>query len=176
LSIYRLGDLVPQLPANGDYWVAPNAVVLGNVRLGKNASIWFGAVLRGDNELIDIGEGSNIQDNSVLHTDPGCPLTLGANVTVGHQVMLHGCTIGDNSLVGIGSVILNRTRIGNNCLIGANTLIGEGKEIPDNSMVIGSPGRVIRTLDEGAAAMLRFSAEHYVENWKRYAKELAPYK
>jgi carbonic anhydrase/acetyltransferase-like protein (isoleucine patch superfamily) len=176
MSVYRLGDFVPDLPGSNEHWIAPNAVVLGRVRLLKNASIWFGAVLRGDTEWIEVGENSNVQDNSVLHTDPGCPLTLGANVTVGHQVMLHGCTIGDGSLIGIGSVILNRTKIGKNCLIGANTLIGEGKDIPDNSMVIGSPGKVIRTLDENAAALLKLSADHYVANWQRYAKELSPYK
>jgi carbonic anhydrase/acetyltransferase-like protein (isoleucine patch superfamily) len=175
MPVYRLGDYVPDLPGSGEYWIAPNAVVLGRVRLLKNASVWFGAVVRGDTEWIEIGENANIQDNSVLHTDPGCPLTIGANVTVGHQVMLHGCTIGDGSLVGIGAVVLNRTKIGKNCLIGANTLIGEGKEIPDNSMVLGSPGRVIRTLDENAAALLKLSADHYVGNWKRYANELAPY-
>jgi carbonic anhydrase/acetyltransferase-like protein (isoleucine patch superfamily) len=163
---------VPDVPAPAEHWIAPNAVVLGRVRLLKNASVWFGAVLRGDTEWIEIGENSNIQDNSVLHTDPGCPLTVGKDVTVGHQVMLHGCTIGDGSLVGIGSVILNRTRIGRNCLIGANTLIGEGKDIPDNSMVIGSPGKVIRTLDENAAALLKLSADHYVNNWRRFAAEL----
>jgi carbonic anhydrase/acetyltransferase-like protein (isoleucine patch superfamily) len=175
MSVYRLGDFVPDLPGADEYWVAPNAVVVGRVRLLRNASVWFGAVLRGDTEWIEVGENSNIQDNSVLHTDPGCPLTIGANVTVGHQVMLHGCTIGDGSLIGIGSIVLNRTKIGRNCLIGANTLIGEGKDIPDNSMVLGSPGRVVRTLDETAAALLKLSADHYAGNWRRFAKELAPY-
>ena len=174
MSVYALGDFVPDLPAEGTYWIAPNAVVLGRVRLLKDASVWFGATLRGDTEWIEVGEGSNIQDGSVLHTDPGCPLTIGRNVTVGHQVMLHGCTIGDNSLVGIGSIILNRTKIGRNCLIGANTLIGEGKDIPDNSMVIGSPGKVIRSIDDAAAALLAMSAEHYVHNWKRFARDLRP--
>jgi carbonic anhydrase/acetyltransferase-like protein (isoleucine patch superfamily) len=174
MAVYRLGDLVPDLPAQHAHWIAPNAVVLGRVRLLANASVWFGAVLRGDTEWIEVGENSNVQDNSVLHTDPGCPLTIGRNVTIGHQVMLHGCTIGDGSLIGIGAVILNRTKIGKNCLIGANTLIGEGKDIPDNSMVIGSPGRVIRTLDESAATLLKLSADHYVANWRRFASDLAP--
>ncbi|HMM14296.1 MAG TPA: gamma carbonic anhydrase family protein [Parvibaculum sp.] len=174
MAIYALGGVRPQLPAEGDYWVAPNAQVMGNVRLERNASVWFGAVLRGDNELITVGENSNVQDGSVLHTDPGSPLTIGANVTIGHMVMLHGCTIGDGSLVGIGSIILNNTRIGKNCLIGANTLIAEGKEIPDNSMVLGAPGRVIRTLTDEQAAALRLSADHYVQNWKRYAREMTP--
>lgn len=174
MAIYALGGVRPQLPAEGDYWVAPNAQVMGNVRLERNASVWFGAVLRGDNELITVGENSNVQDGSVLHTDPGSPLTIGANVTIGHMVMLHGCTIGDGSLVGIGSIILNNTRIGKNCLIGANTLIAEGKEIPDNSMVLGAPGRVIKTLTDEQAAALRLSADHYVQNWKRYAREMTP--
>lgn len=168
MAVYGLGEMKPQLPEDGDYWVAPTATVIGNVRLLKGASVWFGATIRGDNELITIGEGSNVQDNSVLHTDPGAPLTIGTDVTVGHLVMLHGCTIGDGTLVGIGSVILNRARIGKNCLIGANSFIGEGKEIPDNSMVLGAPGRVVRELDEGMAAILKASAQHYVENWRRY--------
>ena len=172
MPVYALGDVRPQLPAEGSYWIAPDAQVMGNVTLHKNASVWFAAVLRGDNEMITIGENSNVQDGSVLHTDPGSPLTLGKNVTIGHKVMLHGCTVGDNSLIGIGSIILNNTKIGKNCLIGANTLIAEGKEIPDNSMVLGVPGRVVRTLSEDQAAGLALSAMHYVENWQRYAKEL----
>jgi carbonic anhydrase/acetyltransferase-like protein (isoleucine patch superfamily) len=141
MNVYDLGAAVPALPADDEYWIAPNAVVLGNVILKKNASIWFGAVVRGDNDPIVIGENSNVQDGSVLHTDVGSPLTIGANVTVGHMVMLHGCAIGDNSLVGIGSIILNGAVIGRNCLIGAGALITEGKVIADNSMVIGAPGR-----------------------------------
>jgi carbonic anhydrase/acetyltransferase-like protein (isoleucine patch superfamily) len=173
-NVYRLGAATPQLPPEGQYWIAPNAVVLGNVILKQNASIWFGATLRGDNDPIIVGENSNVQDGSVLHTDAGVPLTIGANVTIGHMVMLHGCTIGDGSLIGIGSVVLNGAKIGKGCLIGANSLITEGKEIPDHSMVMGSPGKVVRTLDEGAVAMLAMSAAHYVENWKRYAAELEP--
>lgn len=172
MAVYALGDVRPELPADGSYWVAPNAVVIGNVKLLHNASVWFGATIRGDNDPIIIGENSNVQDNSVLHTDHGAPLTIGSNVTVGHLVMLHGCTIGDGSLIGIGSIILNKTRIGKNCLIGANTFIGENKEIPDNSVVMGAPGKVVRQLDERAALMLRVGAEHYVENWKRYASGL----
>lgn len=172
MPIYSLGDMNPDLPADGAYWIAPNATVLGNVRLLKNASVWFGATIRGDNDLITVGENSNIQDGSVLHTDHGVQLTIGSNVTVGHLVMLHGCTIGDNTLVGIGSVILNRARIGKNCLIGANTFIGEGKEIPDNSMVLGAPGRVIRQIDAKMEQVLAGSAQHYVENWQRYKAEL----
>ena len=145
---------------------------MGRVKLETNASVWWGAVLRGDNELITIGENANVQDGSVLHTDMGSPLTIGKNVTIGHMVMLHGCTIGEGTLIGIGSVVLNNTKIGKNCLIGANTLIPEGKEIPDNSMVLGSPGKVVRELGEDNAKMLEASAQHYVENWQRYAREL----
>jgi len=173
-NVYRLGDRCPTLPPEGEYWIAPNAVVLGNVILKQNASIWFGAILRGDNDPIIVGENTNIQDGSVLHTDVGSPLTIGANVTVGHKVMLHGCTIGDGSLIGIGSIILNGARIGRGCLIGANALITEGKEIPDNSLVMGAPGKVVRALDEAAAAMLSLSAAHYVENWRRYTRDLYP--
>jgi carbonic anhydrase/acetyltransferase-like protein (isoleucine patch superfamily) len=174
MAVYSLDGVTPQVPVDGDWWVAPTATVIGNVKMLPGSSVWFGATIRGDNELITIGEGSNVQDNSVLHTDPGAPLTIEKNVTVGHLVMLHGCTIGEGTLVGIGSVILNRARIGKNCLIGANTFIGEGKEIPDNSMVLGAPGKVIRTLDEGMAAILRGSAEHYVANWRRYKAGLKP--
>ena len=172
MTVYSLDGVTPQMPADGEWWIAPSATVIGNVKLLKGASVWFGATIRGDNELITIGENSNVQDGSVLHTDPGAPLTIGTNVTVGHLVMLHGCTIGDGTLVGIGSVFLNRARIGKNCLIGANTFIGEGKEIPDNSMVLGAPGKVIRELDAGMAEVLKGSATHYVENWRRYAAGL----
>ena len=172
--VYDLGSENVRLPPDGEYWIAPNAVVLGNVTLQKNASVWFGAILRGDNDPIVIGENSNIQDGSVLHTDIGTPLTIGRDVTVGHMAMLHGCTIGDNSLIGIGAVVLGGARIGKNCLIGAKALITEGKEIPDNSLVMGAPGKVVRTLDAVAAEGIRLSAAHYVENWKRYARELKP--
>jgi len=173
-NVYILGDTSPTLPQEGEYWIAPSATVLGNVILKKNSSVWFNAVLRGDNDPIVVGENSNVQDGSILHTDLGSPLTIGRDVTIGHMVMLHGCTIGDNTLIGIGSIILNGAKIGRNCLIGANSLITEGKEIPDNSMVMGSPGKVVRTLDEAASAMMTLSAAHYVENWKRYAKDLRP--
>ena len=172
MSVYNLGDVAPELPGPDEYWIAPNAAVMGNVILKKNASVWFGATIRGDNDPIIIGENSNVQDGSVLHTDTGSPLTIGANVTVGHMVMLHGCSIGDNSLVGIGSIILNGAKIGKNCLIGANVLITEGKEIPDNSLVMGAPGKVIREVSEGQARMLAGGAMHYVANWQRYKREL----
>ena len=155
-----------------EHYVAPNAMLIGSVVLEDRASVWFNAVLRGDNEPIMVGEGSNIQDACVLHTDPGCPLTLGKGVTIGHMVMLHGCTIGENSLIGIKSVILNHVKIGKNCLIGANTLLPEGKEIPDGSLVMGSPGRVIRQLTDEQIETLKHSAEHYVENMRRYRREL----
>ncbi len=157
-----------------DYWIAPTAVVIGSVRLHKNASIWWGAVLRADNEPITIGANSNIQDGSVLHTDEGIPLVVGANVTVGHMVMLHGCSIGEGSLIGIGAVILNNARIGRNCIIGAKTLIGEGKEIPDNSLVMGIPGKVVRTVTPEMAARTAEGVHHYVANWQRYKAGLLP--
>ena len=173
MGVYNLGNVTPELPNDDEYWIAPNAAVIGRVVLKKNASVWFGATLRGDNDPIVVGENSNVQDGSVLHTDTGSPLTIGANVTVGHMVMLHGCTIGDNSLVGIGSIILNGAKIGKNCLIGANCLITEGKEIPDNSLVMGAPGKVVREISPEQAAMLAGGAMHYVENWKRYRQALA---
>lgn len=173
MSVYNLGNVTPELPNDDEYWIAPTAAVMGNVILKKNASIWWSATLRGDNDPIIIGENSNVQDGSVLHTDHGAPLTLGANVTVGHLVMLHGCTIGDGSLVGIGSIVLNGAKIGKNCLIGANCLITEGKEIPDNSLVMGAPGKVVRELSPEQAARVAIGAQHYVENWKRYKRELS---
>ena len=157
---------------SGDNWVAPNATIIGDVKLEKNTSIWFNATLRGDIENIYVGEGSNVQDGSVLHTDPGYPLKIGRNVTVGHLVMLHGCTIGDNSLIGIGAVILNNAKIGNNCVIGAKSLITENKEIPDNSLVVGSPGRVIRKVTHEEAKAIKENAIRYQENWKKYSKSL----
>jgi carbonic anhydrase/acetyltransferase-like protein (isoleucine patch superfamily) len=168
--IYALGDSEPEFL--GEYWVADNATLIGKVVLEDKASVWFNAVLRGDNELITVGEESNIQDGSVLHTDPGMPLVIGKGVTVGHKVMLHGCTIGDNSLIGINSVILNGARIGRNCLIGANTLIPEGKEIPDGSLVMGSPGKVVRELPEEAIKGLTMSAQGYVANARRFREGL----
>ena len=172
MAIYALGNVTPVFPETDNYWVAPDAQVMGNIVLKENASVWFGAVLRGDNDPIVIGENSNVQDGAVLHTDIGCPLTLGANVTVGHQAMLHGCTVGDNSLIGIGATVLNGAKIGRNCLIGAHALVGEGKEIPDNSMVLGMPGKVVRELGEDNEKMMLLSANIYVENWKRFKETL----
>ena len=174
MSVYNLGNVTPLLPNDDEYWIAPNAAVMGRVILHKNASVWFGATLRGDNDPITIGEGSNVQDGSVLHTDTGSPLTIGKNVTVGHMVILHSCAVGDNSLVGMGSVLLTGARIGNNCLIGANTLIAEGKVIPDNSVVVGAPGRIIRQVGEREMAILKASAQVYVQNWQRFRRDLKP--
>ena len=164
-------DLEDKKPKNsGENWVAPNATIIGDVTLEKNSSVWFNAVIRGDNENIHVGEGSNVQDGSVLHTDPGCPLRIGKDVTIGHIVMLHGCTIGDNSLIGIGAVILNNAKIGKNCIIGAKALITENKEIEDNSLVVGAPGRVIRKLTDEEIGKITENAKHYQDNWKRYVK------
>ena len=176
MPIYALGSVQPTLFDDGDpdsaCWVAPSATVIGNVTLHLRSSVWFGAVIRGDNEPITVGEGSNVQDLAMCHTDPGCPLTIGKNCTIGHQATLHGCTIGDNSLVGMGAMVMNGAVIGQNCLIGANALVPEGKNIPDNSLVIGAPGKIIRQLDEAAIAGLRLSAEHYSANAKRFRSEL----
>lgn len=170
MPIYRLGEKAPQLAPS--VWIAPSATVIGDVRLAENVSIWWNVVLRGDNDPIIIGENSNIQDGSVLHTDEGIPLTIGRDVTVGHMVMLHGCTIGDGSLIGMGSIVLNGATIGKNCLIGAGTLIPEGKVIPDNSLVVGSPGRVVHELTEKHIARMAHSAEHYVNNALHYQQFL----
>ena len=168
---YRLGDRCVEIKGD-DYFIADNAAVIGSVVLENNVSVWFNVVIRGDNDLITIGENSNIQDLSMLHTDVGYKLTIGKGVTVGHKVMLHGCTIGDHSLIGINSVVLNGAKIGKHCLIGANTLIAEGKEIPDGSMVIGSPGKIVKQLSEQQKMFLEMSATHYVENFKRFNREL----
>jgi len=166
MAIYELDGVAPEVAASA--WVADSAEVMGNVQLAEDASIWFGAVLRGDCESISIGEGSNIQDASVLHADLGKPLVVGRYVTVGHQVMLHGCTIGDESLIGIGAVVLNGAKIGRNCLVGAGALITEGKEFPDGSMIIGSPAKAVRQLTPEQIEGLRRSAQHYVDNARRF--------
>ncbi len=173
MTIYALDGVSAELPEEGAYWIAPDAAVIGRVRLERHASIWFGAVLRGDNELILVGENSNVQDGCVLHTDLGAPLTIGANCTIGHKAILHGCTVGGNSLVGMGATILNHAKIGRNCLIGAHALVTEGKVIPDNSLVMGAPAKVVRELTAEAIANLPKSAAGYVRNWQRFAKGLA---
>jgi carbonic anhydrase/acetyltransferase-like protein (isoleucine patch superfamily) len=172
MAVYALDGFAPELPGGGAFWIAPDAAVIGKVRLRRMASVWFGAVLRGDNEWITIGENSNVQDGAVLHTDPGLELTVGRNCTIGHKAILHGCEVGENTLIGMGAVILNRARIGSNCLIGANALITEGKVIPDNSLVMGQPGKVMGELNEEAIAGLTRSAEGYVRNWQRFARGL----
>ena len=167
--IHQLGEKTVQ--REGKNWVADSAKVLGDVLLKNDSSIWFGAVLRGDIERITVGEGSNVQDNSVIHTDPGCPVNIGSNVTIGHLVMLHGCTIHDDSLIGIGATILNKSVIGKNCIIGANSLIPENKTIPDRSLVMGSPGKIIRQLTDEEVVAVIDNAKRYAANWKRYEKE-----
>ena len=172
MPIYALEDVEPELPPAGQYWIAPTAILIGKVRLLRGASIWWGAVLRGDNEWITVGENSNVQDLSVLHTDPGNPVTIGANCTVGHRVIVHSATIGDGSLIGMGSTLLNRCRIGRDCLVGANTLVTEGKEFPDGSMILGAPARIGRKLGDAELAMLKMSTASYVHNQRRFREQL----
>ncbi|QGG90470.1 gamma carbonic anhydrase family protein [Agrobacterium sp. MA01] len=174
MPLYRLGDKAPVLPAADRFWLAPDAQVIGDVCLGEDVGIWFGAVLRGDNDPIVIGAGTNIQDGVMVHTDPGKGVTIGEGCTIGHHAIIHGCTIGNNSLVGMGATVLNGARIGDNCLVGANALITEGKSFPDNSLIVGSPARAIRELDAATIAGLRLSAENYVRNWRRFARDLHP--
>ena len=174
MPVYALGDAAPVLPPQGQFWIAPNAQVMGRVILKTDASIWWGCTLRGDNELITLGENVNVQDGSVIHTDLGIPVVLERNVSVGHLVMLHGCTIGENSLIGIGAIILNRAVVGRNCLIGAGALVPEGKHIPDGSLVLGVPGKVVRHMTEADIANNTWIAEHYVERSAAYRKGLKP--
>lgn len=171
MSIYEFESHRPQLPGDEPYYIAPSAQVIGKVTIGRLSSVWFNAVIRGDNDPITIGEETSIQDNCVLHTDPGFPMTIGNRVTVGHLAMLHGCRIGDGSLIGMGATVMNGTVVGRNCIVGAHALIGEGKEIPDNSMVLGAPGRVVKTLGPEAEAMLAKAAAAYVDKVHRYARQ-----
>ena len=166
MAIYQLDDLSPAI--HDSAWVADSAAVMGNVTLSEDSSVWFGVVIRGDTETITVGKGSNIQDNSVLHADHGMPLVIGDNVTVGHQVMLHGCTIGDGSLIGIQAVVLNGAKIGKNCLVGAGSLVTEGKEFPDGCMILGSPAKAVRQLTDAQIEGLKMSAQHYIDNARRY--------
>ncbi len=172
MAVYALGDHAPRLPADGSYWVAPDANVIGRVTMRADSSVWFGATVRGDVEDITIGERSNVQDGAVLHADQGVPLVIGPDCTIGHLAMLHGCDVGEGTLIGIGAVVLNRAKIGKGCIIGAKAFIAEGKEIPDYSLVMGAPGKVVRALDEATAAFLKASAAHYVENWRRFKTSL----
>ena len=174
MALYELDGKRVQAPPAGQFWVAPNATVLGNVRLGRDVSIWFGAVVRGDNDMIDIGEGTNVQDGAVLHCDPGFPLTIGPRSLIGHQAMVHGCTIGTNTLIGIGAIVLNGCKIGDNCIIGAHTILGENKEIPSGSLVVGVPGRVVKQCTPAQIAKVRQDVADYIENGRRFAKGLKP--
>ncbi len=172
--IYELDGERPDLPEADRCWIAPNATLIGKVRLKRDTSVWFGAVLRGDNEWIELGTRSQIQDNATLHTDPGFPLTIGPDCVIGHNVILHGCTIGANSLVGMGAILLNGARIGENCLVGAGALVTEGKTFPDNALIVGAPARAIRTLDDTAIKMIAAGAEIYVRRSRQYAQGLKP--
>lgn len=170
MPIYELDGQQPELPAGGRYYIAETAVIIGKVRLLADASVWFGSVLRGDNEWIEVGERSNVQENCTFHVDPGFPLTIGPRCTIGHNVVLHGCTIGAGSLVGMGGIILNGARIGENCLVGAGALVTEGKTFPDNSLIVGSPARAVRTLDEKGLAGIRHGSDWYVKRAEQYKK------
>ena len=172
MPIYELNGEKPALPEAGRYWVAPDAHVIGRVRIGHDVGVWFCAVIRGDNDTITIGDRTNIQEGAMLHVDEGYPMTIGEGVTIGHHAIVHGCTIGANSLIGMGATVLNGARIGRNCLVGANALITEGKEFPDNSLIVGAPARAVRTLDDAAVEGLRTSATIYVANWRRFATGL----
>ncbi|MDQ0320636.1 carbonic anhydrase/acetyltransferase-like protein (isoleucine patch superfamily) [Pararhizobium capsulatum DSM 1112] len=172
MPLYALGPKRPETPQKGGYWLAPDAHVIGDVILGEDVGIWFGAVLRGDNEPITVGARSNIQEGAVVHVDPGFPVTIGEGCTIGHRAIVHGCTIGSNTLVGMGATVLNGAVIGNNCLIGANALVTEGKVFPDNSLIVGAPAKAIRLLDDAAVEGLKKSAENYVRNWQRFSVSL----
>ena len=172
MPIYALDEFTPELPAKGRYFVAPGAHVIGRVRIGEDASVWFNAIVRGDTDLIDIGAGANVQDGCTLHTDPGFPLVIGANATIGHNVILHGCIVGEGALIGMGATILNGAKIGKNCLVGANALVTEGKEFPDNSLIVGAPARVARTLDEKQAGAGRMITAVYAARAKRFGAGL----
>ena len=174
MPIYAIDGIAPQFEDEASTWIAPDATLVGRIVIGPEVSVWFGVVIRGDNDPIRIGAGSNVQEHTVMHTDPGFPLTIGRNCTIGHRAMLHGCTIGDNSLIGMGAIVLNGARIGSNCLVGAGALVTEGKVFPDNSLIVGSPARAVRQLDEAAVARLTQSARHYVANGRRFKTGLKP--
>lgn len=174
MPLYAIDGIAPELEDEASIWIAPDAQVIGRVKLGRNCGVWFGAALRGDNEAIEIGADSNVQEHVIMHTDPGYGLRIGKGCTIGHRALLHGCTIGDNTLIGMGAIILNGARIGNNCLVGAGALVTEGKSFPDGSLIIGSPARVSRELDQAAIDRLKGSAAHYVANARRFKSELRP--
>jgi carbonic anhydrase/acetyltransferase-like protein (isoleucine patch superfamily) len=168
MPIYAIDGVEPRFEDKDSNWIAPDATLIGNIAVGRRVGFWFGVVVRGDNEQITIGEDTNVQEHTVMHTDPGYPLTIGKGCTIGHKAMLHGCTIGDNSLIGMGAIVLNGAKIGKNSLVGAGALVTEGKEFPDNSLIMGAPAKAVRTLDDAAAARLGRSAAHYVANGKRF--------
>jgi len=174
MPLYAIDGKAPQLEDADTNWIAPDATLIGDIRIGRNAGFWFGVVIRGDNEPITIGADTNVQEHTVMHTDPGFPLTIGEGCTIGHRALLHGCSIGDNSLIGMGAIVLNGARIGRNSLVGAGALVTENKVFPDNSLIVGSPAKVIRVLDEAAIERLRGSAAHYVANAKRFKAKLKP--
>jgi carbonic anhydrase/acetyltransferase-like protein (isoleucine patch superfamily) len=172
MPVYALGDIKPQLPAEGRYWIAPSAILIGDVVLHEDVGVWFGAVLRGDNERLSVGARSNIQEGVTMHTDAGLPLKIGADCTIGHNAILHSCTLGDRVLIGMGAIVLNGARIGRNCLVGAGSLVTENKSFADGSLIVGSPAKVVRSLDEATIALLQASSDRYVANWRRYAAGL----
>ncbi len=172
MTLYALDGIEPEFEDQSTNWIAPDASIIGKVRLGSNAGIWFGCVLRGDNELIDIGAGTNVQEHTVMHTDMGFPLTIGQGCTIGHRAMLHGCTIGNNCLIGIGAIVMNGAKIGDNSIVGAGALVTEGKEFPANSLIVGAPAKQVKTLGADAEDKLRWSSEHYVDNGKRFMRGL----
>jgi len=172
MAIYELDGQRPDLPADERYWIAETAAVIGTVRLKRDASVWYGASLRGDNEWVEVGERSNIQENCILHTDIGFPLTIGSGCTIGHSVILHGCTIADDSLIGMGAIVLNGVKIGRHCLVGAGAVVTEGKVFPDNSLIVGAPARAVREVNEKILQLIDESAQFYVNNWQRYRKGL----
>jgi len=174
MPLFSLGGLSPDMAPAGTCWVAETAVVIGKVKIKAGASVWFGAVLRGDNEWIEIGERSNIQDNCTLHTDPGFPLTVGEGCTIGHNAILHGCSIGANTLIGMGAILLNGAQIGSNCIVGAGALVSENKTVPNNTLVVGSPARKLRDNDEAAVKLIATAAEIYFDRWQNYAANLKP--
>ncbi|MEO9339029.1 gamma carbonic anhydrase family protein [Mesorhizobium sp. SB112] len=172
MPLYELDGKSPEFADEPTNWIAPDATIIGNVNIGRNVGVWFGSVIRGDNENITIGDDTNVQEHTIMHTDPSFPLTIGEGCTIGHRALLHGCTIGKNSLIGMGAIVLNGAKIGNNCLVGAGSLVTEGKEFPDNSLIVGSPAKAVRTLDDEAINRLKLSAAHYVENARRFRKGL----
>ena len=176
MTLYAIGEKSPQLPDEENYWIAPGAHIMGQVIIGNNVGIWFGSVLRGDNDIIKIGNETNIQENTIIHVDPGCPVTIGNNCTIGHNAIIHGCTIGNNTLIGMGATILNNAKIGNNCLVGAGALVTENKEFPDGSLIVASPAKAVRELSQDLIDNMPRSSKHYVTNFKKFVNEMTEIK